>query len=240
MGAICKKCQTEVSQDYCPNCGTPVALRRIDGQYILKEIGTVLNFDKGILFTIRELLLRPGKCIHTFIHEDRNRLVKPVIFIIVTSLIYMIAESVFRFEQGVVDAGGLDESAAGKIFAWITSNYGYANILMAVFTAAWIKLFFRKYSYNFFEVLILLCFIMGMGMLFFTVVGIVESLTKLPVLQLGTAIGLAYSSWGIGQFFDKAKKINYLKAFVSYFLGMMTFYTAAVILGFGIDWLQGL
>lgn len=240
MAGTCKICQSQVSQNYCPNCGTPITLKRIDGQYLLDQITTVLNFDKGIFFTIRELLLRPGQCIHTFIHEDRNRLVKPVIFIIVTSLIYMIAENVFRFQQGIVDTGGLEKSAVSSIIAWITSNYGYANILMAVFIAAWIKLFFRKYSYNFFEILILLCFVMGIGMLFFTVVGIVESVTKLPVLQLGSAIGLAYAAWGIGQFFDKTKKINYLKGFLSYFIGMMTFYAAAFILGFGIDWIQGL
>lgn len=237
MATVCKKCQSGESHNYCPNCGTPVALNRIDGSYILKEIGTVLNFDKGILYTIRELLLRPGQCIHSFIHEDRNRLVKPVIFIIVTSLIYMIAEKVFSFEQGIVETGGLQESAVGIIYGWIQSNYGYANILMAVFIAIWIKIFFRKYAYNFFEVLILLCFLMGITMLFFTLVGIVDSITNLTVLQLGSVLGLAYVSWGIGQVFDKTKKINYLKGFLSYFIGMMTFYAAAFILGFGIDWI---
>ena len=106
---------------------------------------------------------------------------------------------------------------------------------MAIFIALWIKLFFRKYSYNFFEVLILLCFVMGIGMLIYTLFGILESTTQLGVLQIGGMIGLVYSSWAIGQFFDKNKKINYLKGFLSYLLGMITFFLGAIILGMGID-----
>ena len=59
----CKNCNTEINKNYCPNCGQPTKLKRIDGHYILSEIGSVLNFDKGILFTIRELLLRPGQSV---------------------------------------------------------------------------------------------------------------------------------------------------------------------------------
>ena len=146
---VCKNCETEVIQNYCPNCGTPVVLKRINGQYILKEISSVLNFDRGILYTIRELLLRPGKNIQTFVLEDRNRLVKPIIFIIITSLIYKLAQQFLHFEDGYVNAGGFEESATTNIFGWIQKNYGYANIIMAIFIAGWIKVFFRKYEYNF-------------------------------------------------------------------------------------------
>ena len=148
----CKNCKTEVNQNYCPNCGIPITLPRINGQYIFKEITSVLNFDKGILFTIKELLIRPGQSIKDFIHKDRNRLVKPIIFLIVSSLIYTLAQQFLNFEDGYVNSGGFGESAVAKIFGWIQKNYGYANILMAIFIAIWIKIFFRKYEYNFFEI----------------------------------------------------------------------------------------
>lgn len=240
MTGICKKCKSEIRQNYCSNCGTSVVLKRINGQYILKEISSVLNFDRGILYTIRELLLRPGKNIQTFILEDRNRLVKPIIFIIITSLIYMLAQQFLHFEGGYVNAGGFEESVTTKIFGWIQNNYGYANILMAIFIAGWIKVFFKKYEYNFFEILILLCFVMGIGMLIYTVFGIIESITKMQLLQIGGMIGLIYTSWAIGQFFDKNKKANYLKGFLSYLLGMITFFLGAIILGMGIDLIQGM
>ncbi len=240
MASICKKCKSEIRQNYCSDCGAPAVLKRINGQYILKEIGSVLNFDRGILYTIRELLLRPGKNIQTFILVDRKRLVKPIIFIIVTSLIYTLTQQFFHFEDGYVNAGGFEESATSKIFGWIQNYYGYANILMASFIAGWIKVFFRKYEYNLFEILILLCFVMGIGMLIYTVFGIIESTTKIQILHVGGIIGIIYTSWAIGQFFDKNKKINFLKGFLSYLLGMITFFLAAIVLGMGIDLIQGI
>lgn len=234
----CNNCYSEVKQNYCPNCGVPIKLSRINGRYLLNEVGSVLNFDKGIFYTIKELLIRPGISVHTFIHKDRNRLVKPIVFVIVTSLIYMIAQHFLHFEDGYVNADGFEESAITKILGWIQSNYGYANILMAVFIAGWIKIFFRKYEYNFFEILILLCFVIGIGMLMYTVFGIIESTTKSRVLHIGGMIALIYTSWAIGQFFDKSKKTNYLKGFIAYLLGMLTFFIGAIILGLGIDFLQ--
>ena len=232
---FCKNCQSEFIGNFCSHCGRAQALKRIDGKYILSEIGSVFNFDKGILYTIRELLIRPGQSVQNFIHKDRNRLVKPLIFIIVCSLIYTIAQQLLHFEDGYVSAGGFGESSIAKVFEWIQKNYGYANILMAIFIAFWIKVFFGKNNYNFFEILILLCFVMGVGMLIYSVFGIIESLTKLSVLTFGGIFGVAYASWAIGRFFDKSRKLNYLKSFLSYFLGMITFYIGAIILGLVID-----
>ncbi len=236
----CTNCKTEVNQNYCPNCGIPITLTRINGRYIFKEIASVLNFDKGILFTIRELLIRPGQNVKDFIHKDRNRLVKPIIFIIICSLIYTLFQQLLHFEDGYVNPGGLEESTVTIIFEWIQNNYGYANILMAIFIAIWIKILFRKYNYNFFEILILLCFVMGVGMLIYTIFGIIESATKIRVLHFGGIAGLAYASWAIGRFFDKNKKANYLKGFLSYLLGMIFFFFAAIISGIGIDLMQKL
>ena len=72
-------------------------------------------------------------------------------------------------------------------------------------------------------------------MLIYTAFGILESITKMKILQIGGIIGIVYTSWAIGTFFDKSKKLNYLKGVLAYLLGMITFYCLAIILGFGID-----
>lgn len=233
----CKKCGADLSDEFCSKCGSPKSLKRIDGSYILEEVVSVFNFDKGIFYTIKELLIRPGENVKKFIHNDRNRLVKPIIFVIVCSLIYTIAQQLLRFEDGYVNAGGFGDSAITEVYGWIQGNYGYANILMAIFISFWLKLFFKKYDYNFFEIIILLCFVMGIGMLIYTLFGIIESITHLRVLQIGGMIGFIYTSWAIGQFFDKAQKVNYLKAIIAYLLGMLSFYFLAVILGLAIDFI---
>lgn len=231
----CKNCKAEIKQNYCSNCGQASKIKRIDGHYIAHEIGQILNFDRGILFTIKELLIRPGKNIRTFVSENRNRLVKPIIFIIVTSLIYSLINHFFHIEDGYVNFEETKQSATGYIFKWVQDHYGYANIIMGIFIASWAKLFFRKYNYNFFEILILLCFVMGIGMLIYAVFALIQGITHIDLTQVGGILGFIYSAWAIGQFFDKRKFSNYIKALFSYLLGFLTFSLTAILIGTLID-----
>ncbi len=226
----CRNCNDIITVNYCANCGRPKEVRRIDGKYLLQEVGSVLFLEKGILFTIKELLLRPGKSIREFLIEDRYRLIKPIIFIILTSLIYTLSNQVFRFEDGYIKYEGIPQSSTTKIFQWISSNYGYANIIMAIFIAFWLKIFFRKFSYNYFETLILLFFLMGMGMLLLALFGMLESILKRPIMGFASIILFIYIVWGIGQFY-KGKFASYFKAFSAYILGFLCFSIAALLTG---------
>ncbi|TCN56232.1 DUF3667 domain-containing protein [Flavobacterium circumlabens] len=231
----CKNCNAEATQNYCPECGQPMSLKRIDRHYITHEIEHVLHFERGILYTIRELITRPGENIKQFLLENRSRLVKPIIFIIITSLIYSFVNHFFHIEDGYLKPDESSTSTVGVIFKWSQNHYGYANIIEGVFIAIWTKIFFRKYGYNFFEILILLCFVTGIGMLIFTVFALLEGLTKINLLQIATIASLAYCSWAIGQFFDKNKPMSYVKAFAAYLLGMITLVILAIVIGILID-----
>lgn len=67
----CNNCNHELTGKYCSGCGQPVQLKRIDSHYIMHEIEHVLHIEKGILFTIKELLIRPGQNIREFIKDNR-------------------------------------------------------------------------------------------------------------------------------------------------------------------------
>ena len=231
----CKNCNTVITDKFCSNCGQPKTLKRVDGHYVSHEIQHLLHLEKGILFTIKELLIRPGKNVREYIAENRSRLVKPVIFIIITSLIYSTINHFFHIEAGYVDYKGDKNSATTHIFTWVENHYGYANILMGVFIAMWLKVFFRKQQYNFFEILILLCFVMGMGMLIYAIFTIAQGLLKVSLMQIAGAIGIAYCCWAIAQFFNIKKISGYIKSIAAYLLGMLTFVLAAQLLGFLID-----
>lgn len=231
----CRNCNTPVHQNFCGNCGQPVNIKRVDSHYILHEIQHVLHFEKGIFYTIKELFVRPGENIKEFIRDNRSRLIKPIIFIIITSLIYTSINHFFHIEKGYVSYNGPANSSLALIFEWVEGHYGYANIIMGVFIALWLKLFFRKADYNFFEILILLCFIMGMGMLIFSVFAIVEGIIKQNVLMISGITGLAYTIWAIGSFFNKRKITSYTNALFAYLLGMITFSISAIVLGLVID-----
>jgi hypothetical protein len=233
----CKSCNSIINENYCPNCGQPATIKRIDAHYIQHEIQHVLHVEKGILYTIKELLIRPGQTVKQFISEDRNRLVKPIIFIIVSSLIYTLIVHFFHIEDHYVsfEETKNKETAITMIFKWVQNNYGYSNIIMGAFIALWLKLFFKKQGYNIFELLILLCFVMGIGMLIYAVFAIIEGLARISIMDIAAAIGLVYCTWAIGQFFDKKRPMSYFKSLISYLLGLITFGISIAMVGGLID-----
>jgi len=233
----CRNCNATVTGNFCSDCGQPLQINRVDWHYIVHEIQHVLHFEKGILYTIKELLLRPGTSINAFITTDRSRLVKPVLFIIVSSLIYTTIDHLFHIEQGYINYNDTKNSPSRLIYEWIQSHYGYTNIIMGLFIAFWLKLFYRVQGYNLFEILILLCFVMGMGMLIFSVFAIAEGLTGIHMMQISSILGLSYCCWAIGHFFDKKRIASYLKALGAYILGMATFSISVFALGLLVDFI---
>ena len=227
----CKNCVTDLTSKYCPNCGQPNELKRIDGHYIIHEIEHVLHFERGILYTIRELITNPGQNVKNYLTENRTRIVKPIIFIIVTSLIYSLCSHFFHFQDGYLNYLDTVKSTTNEIFKWTQGHLGYSNIMMGVFIALWTKLFFTKHKYNIFEILILLCFVMGIGMLIYSVFGIIKGITHLDLKLFGEIVGLIYTTWAVGQFYDKRKVSSYVKAFFAYIFGLLTFALAVVIVG---------
>lgn len=231
----CRNCSTAVNGNFCCNCGQPVQIKRVDSHYILHEIQHILHFEKGILYTIKELLIRPEKSVKEFIGSNRSRLVKPIVFIIITSLIYTLIAHFFHIETEYIEYSEYKSTTVGIIFDWIKSHYGYANIMIGLFIAFWLKLFFKKYGYNFFELLILLCFIVGMGMLIIAFLAVIQGITKLDLTKTSGIIELCYCVWAIGQFFDKKKIASYLKALTAFILGMISVSISVGLLSVIID-----
>lgn len=231
----CKNCNIEVTQNYCPNCGQPIKLKRINQHYVVHEITHLLHFEKGFLYTIKQLFTNPGRTIKEFITEDRSRLVKPVVFIILTSLLFSLTAHVLHIDSFVAFNDSHNASTADKIFKWGDANSGYMNIIIGIFIALWTKLFFRKSDYNLYEILILLCFVTGMSMIIFSIFAIIQGLTHIQLMKIAGFIGIIYCTWAIGDFFDKKRILSYIKSFSAYIFGMITFSLIVVIIGELID-----
>lgn len=214
-----------------------IVLDRVDRKYAVEEFLNLIGYERGLLFTVRELLLRPGKLIHLFLNINRNACTKPVTFLILCSVVYSLITS--YLEVDVLSEEQLKKQygafGVNNVMLWIQNNYGYANILMLIFTAFWTKIFFKKYSYNIYEIGVLLCFIMGEGMLWFSVHPLVTKFINNPIFDtvFYTAI-LLYVAWAIGQFFGGGFK-NYSKALIAYLLGFVSFEIVAILIAVALD-----
>lgn len=211
---------------------------RINFQYLISEIGNVLAFKKGIFFTVKELIIRPGQSVRIFLNEDRSYLVKPILFTFFCAFVYSIVQQQFGFEDGYyeevykeIDAN----SPSLQIVDWIRHNYGYANIIMGFFIVPWLKVFFRKYDYNFFELIVLWLYVSGLSMLIYLVFGIAESLTGWPLFLASAVISGVYTAWAIGLFYNKKNMLSYIKALICWLLGALLFNVFATIIGVTLD-----
>ena len=79
--------------------------------------------------------------------------------------------------------------------SWVHNNYGYANLMMTVPIVLWIKLFFRKHQYNFYEIFVVIAFVMGMGMLFLSFEPVVNKFFPSSFMINQAVIGLG--NWAI-------------------------------------------
>ena len=95
---ICRNCKEPVSWNYCPNCGQPTKLKKIDKKYIIQEIADFFFANRGMVYTVKNVLINPGDSVRQFITEDRYRFVKPITFIFITSLIYALINQIFNIQ----------------------------------------------------------------------------------------------------------------------------------------------
>jgi hypothetical protein len=214
-------------------------LKRIDAHYIAHEIQHLLHFEKGFLFTVRELLLSPGKSVRTFIHEDREKYVKPVIFLIICSVIYTTITHFLHIEWSFfnIDKINLEEFKneirAKEIGNWTDGHLGYTNLIMGIFIGFWIKIFFKNHHYNLFEILVLLCFVLGEAILMLAIVLSLANLFNSAIIgAIGALTYFMYIIWAIGQFFGEKKIMNYVKSALTYFLGNMSYLIVLIVIAY--------
>jgi len=235
----CKKCNESFNGNYCPNCGQPAQLKRIDRHYFIQEIASAFNAEKGMLYTIKRMLTSPGNSVRQYITEDRSQYVKPITFLFTTSVIYAFVNHIFHvgIENYYFNSDVLKQSTTSLIFGWLMNNRGYAGIIIGFLMTFWIKLFYRKSGYNFYEIFVLLCFVSGISTLFLSVVFLLQVLTPTHwnLIKILTPIAVVYHIWSVGQFFDAKKVVSYIKAFLSFIFGATILSFIVTLIGFLID-----
>ena len=168
----CQNCNDIITGGFCSNCGQTAKLARIDKNYAKNEFFNLIGYESGFIFTVKELLLHPKQSISTYLLKNRKKLTKPITFLGITSVIYTLISHYFQTdlisEQHYKNMYGT--SNVTTIMIWIQNNFAYSNILMILFIASWLKIFFRKSSkYNFYEIIVILCFLMGQTMLLISI-----------------------------------------------------------------------
>lgn len=210
----CKNCSESFEGNYCPNCGTIVRAKRIDNHYVVEELEHgILHLDKGILFTLKELLIRPGKSARNFVEGEKERFkhFKPLGFLIITSVIYGFISHKFGYYEA-------DSESNSAIINWIENHNNYANLIAIAYIALGLRyVFYRKRDYNLFEYFILMAFVTGQIMVFGIFAEIISGITHSETpTDIYLLLSILYCSWSIGSFFNVKSFWGYAKAFLAY------------------------
>lgn len=70
----CANCTRPIdgdAQKFCPACGQSTPAHRIDWHFLAHELEpSVLHMDRGVLYTLRNLMMRPGHLMRDYWKGD--------------------------------------------------------------------------------------------------------------------------------------------------------------------------
>ena len=236
----CQNCNQDVTNSFCSNCGTPTHLEKINRNYALKEFVNLFGFEKGFLYTIKELLLRPGQTTHNYLTKNRYKYTKPLTFLLAASALYTLVAHYLHVESVLQERMAKNnQNLHGQyVMQWVQDNYGYTNILSGVFIVYFLKKFFKKYNYNFYEIAVHLFFVTGETMIMLLLIPVnTKFFGSIVIEAILSLLTYVYFAWALGQFFEK-KISSYIKAFIAYILGLFIFMFIAVVIGIVIELLS--
>ncbi|MDU1889892.1 MAG: DUF3667 domain-containing protein [Dysgonomonas sp.] len=215
--STCANCKSQVDGKFCSNCGQPVVVKRIDLHYLLHEIQhSIFHVDKGILYTIKELLLRPGIALRNYIAGNRSSFFKPFAFVLILGAVYGFIAHFFNLypENEVLSMSEQGNSVKfleyyGTTIKLVYDNYSFVMLALVPFAALASYIFFRRNGYNYWEHLVVNSYIVGMQifvlLFFFFVYYYIRSSW---VHLLSSTISYGYFIWVFIQLFGGDSKMK--------------------------------
>lgn len=163
---ICRNCGNEISLNFCPNCGQK-KFKRIDAKYIKDEFQyTILHTNKGFFYTLKNLVLSPGKTAREYLDGNRVNHYKPILLaFLLTGFSTLIIYKFLNFGNTLSNLGHtINENQSSNNF--MDEYSGFMQDYATFFIFSTIPFFalasyiaFRSYKDNYFEHLIINVFI---------------------------------------------------------------------------------
>ena len=145
----CINCALAVAgpgQKFCPGCGQPTPAHRIDWHFLGHELEhSVLHMDRGILYSLRQLMLRPGRLMRDYIDGRRGNHVKPLLLIMVSAAAVVLLNRFFA--GGMLMDAGTPVGAAGSLERGLMASAAAARYIIASQTVAgWVDAHFAAFT----------------------------------------------------------------------------------------------
>jgi hypothetical protein len=219
--ANCGRAIAGMDQKFCPACGQPTPAHRIDWHFLGHELEhSVLHMDRGILYSLKELMLRPGHLMRDYINGRRGHQAKPLLMLMVMAAVVVIL-SKYLAGTGVVDSAVMagasvaTEGGAGlpvdkvlldkttRMVADLMNQYfaAFTLLLLPLEAAAFRLAFHRVGNLNYPEWLVITALLTVQCFVFWAVLVALQRWIPQPVAW-ALLLSMAYAVFSLVQFFQ--------------------------------------
>lgn len=237
---ICKNCEQNFEGKFCATCGQNSKVKKINFKYLVADIQeSLLQVNRGFFFTLKELFTRPGHAIRDFLEGKRVRHYKPVAYLLVTSTIYILFTYLMDRNTFIEDAiigfnEGASENNPNTDFSyldWIADKQIYVTLLLIPLFSLSSYLAFIKSKYNFFEHLVINCYIIGQQMIFHSI-SVFFIYKENFFLLIPFIVSILYNYWTFTQVFNNKKSTTKIALiFSTYFIFFLILIAIFFIVG---------
>lgn len=147
---VCKACNTASKGNYCPQCGQSLSVKRLSMRELLHEaFHFFTHVEKGFLYTVKMLLVSPGKAQKEYIQGNRVRHQKPFsMFFIAGTISALVYYWLNRALMQYFHAGSSAEASFFQQY-WVL-----LQICMLPLYGLIVYLCFKKAGYNYGEIIV--------------------------------------------------------------------------------------
>lgn len=156
----CLNCGALVEEEFCGQCGQKTATVRLSTSVIVKQfLESVLHIRKGFPYTVKQLILNPGKSIRGFVDGGRVNWYKPLAFVMLCGLVagVVLQTTDVEFAQVSVeeDTPKAVQEFSHRINQFMLKNYSLITLAYIPIYALFSWLFFIRSGMNYAENLVL-------------------------------------------------------------------------------------
>jgi hypothetical protein len=151
----CPNCSDVIPVKFCSSCGQK-AYQRIDRKYITDEIQyTFIHINKGLFYSIKEVIKNVGKTAKSFIEGHRVSHYKPIglAFILTCASVYL-SYGLLDIDTVMIDVMKKDGKLSGFMLDYMNFTTKYNNYILPLcipYFAIYSRWVFRKIGHNYYE-----------------------------------------------------------------------------------------
>ncbi len=151
----CKACGHRGTGTYCSHCSQAYQLKRISLRILIIDfIQSFANLESGFLYTLKQLMLRPGHMQWEFIHQNRIKYQKPLSFLLICATLAALARYWIYSQTGFPAS---DEEISEAVFFreyWTLLHIGLLPVYILI-----TYLVFIRSDYNYAEVGVMMIYL---------------------------------------------------------------------------------